>query len=263
VLGTFFSVAAIEQHSINQTLADCNSGNVSVCDDVSKSLQSEITNRDYLAKPVIKAANDCLTKNWCKDSDFLGKDLTLLSPELKVKLDARVEAWKAERKKAKAEIAAMRKKAAENKILKASWGDWVYGKPTDNATGKKYRTANVSSENSLYLSSPYDGEQSAYLRLRTHPRYGFDVYVQIEKGQILCDDYNNTNVLVRFDDGPAVPYSCGEPADYSSNLVFIRGGEQFEAAMKKAKMAHITLNLYQEGSKTLTFKVKGYDSSKI
>jgi len=70
-------------------------------------------------------------------------------------------------------------------------------------------------------------------------------------------------VLVRFDDGPAVPYSCGEAADYSTNVVFIRGAKQFEAGIKKAKMAHITMSLYQGGSKTMTFKVNGYDAGRV
>ena len=262
LLAGMAGLLAIDSNYKNQRLGECNSGDLTACKALPKSFQPRITNREHLALPVIFAANKCIENPWyCKD--LKGLDLGLLPPDLKEKLDTKIEKRAAAKKKAAAEIAALRKKAAEEKALQATMGDWYYGSPTDDATGKKYKTATIYSENKFNLSSPYDGEQEASLKMRTHPRWGFDAIVRIEKGQILCDTYNNTTVLVRFDDGPAVPYSCGEPADHSSDVVFIRGAEKFEAGMKRAKMAHITLRIYQEGSRTMTFKVNGYDSGKV
>ena len=98
---------------------------------------------------------------------------------------------------------------------------------------------------------------------RSSQRRGFNVFVKLEKGQILCNTYSNDTLLVRFDDGPAVPYRCAGSASNSTDIVFIQNEAQFEAGMKRAKMAYITLNMYQSGPKTMRFKVKGYDSGKV
>jgi len=260
---------ALDSNYKNQRLGECNSGDLNACQELPESFQPRITNREHLALPVISAANKCIENPWyCKK--LKGLDQGLLPLDLKAKLDTKLEKRAAEKKKAEAEIAAAEKKRADLKkkeeaerAERATWGDWRYFTRTDDATGKPYKLAELDAENNFNLSSPYDGLQRAELTLRAHPRWGFDAIVGIDRGQILCGSYSNTTVLVRFDDGPAVPYSCGEPADHSSEYVFIRNAKQFEAGMKRANMAYITIRLYQGGSQTMKFKVKGYDSGKV
>ena len=110
---------------------------------------------------------------------------------------------------------------------------------------------------------PYSGIQYGTFTVRNHPRFGVDAYLSIREGQLLCDSYSNTNVLVRFDDGPATHYRCGEPADHSSTYVFIHNVAGLEARMKAAKKMYVTVSVYQEGSRTWEFNVKGYDRSKV
>ena len=110
---------------------------------------------------------------------------------------------------------------------------------------------------------PYSGTQHGTFTIRNHPRFGVDASLTIEKGQLLCDSYSNTAVLVRFDNGPATRYSCNSPADHSSNTVFIKNVAGIEAGMNTAKKMFITVSVYQEGSRTWEFNVRNYDHSKV
>ena len=244
-------------------LQQCNSGDVAFCQDVPKTMQKRITNNDWLAMPVIKVAEKCLEfVSWCGD-DLSGLDLSLLPNELKTRLDIRVEQIAKDKEKAEIKAKAEAKRLAAERAERATWGDWSYDQFTDDATGKSYKRASVRSENSINLGFPYSGTQYGTLYLRQHPRWGFDAFVAIRQGQILCGNYKNTSVLIRFDEGPAVKYRCNEPADLSSETVFIRDAQNFEVGLKRAQKAYITLNLYQGGQKTFIFKVKGYDSGKV
>jgi len=153
--------------------------------------------------------------------------------------------------------------AARIAAEKATWGDWIYSVDDDQASGKKGKSATLSSENTLDFSFPYGGEQHGSLMIRQHPRYGFDAIVSIEKGQILCSTYSNPYILVRFDGGGVQRFECQEAADRDSTYVFMTNAEAFESQMRRAKMVYITLTFYQEGSQTLKFKVKGFDPSKV
>jgi len=166
----------------------------------------------------------------------------------------------------KARAAELERKKAETARIeaeKATWGQWDYSVDEDMASGKRGKSATLLSENQLNLGFPYEGEQYGRLMLRQHPRYGFDVIISIQKGQILCSEYSNPYVLVRFDNGPVQKFECAEPEDHDSTYTFLRNEESFESQVKYAKMAYITLTLYQEGSQTLKFKVKGFDPTKI
>ena len=162
--------------------------------------------------------------------------------------------------KALAEQKRQREKAAAER---AAAGKWSYNTYTDDATGRPSKTASLTSENSMEFASPYTGIQYGRFTVRNHPRYGVDAYLSIDKGQLLCNSYQNTNVLVRFDNGSASTYACGEPADYSNDVVFIRGVGRLEERMRTAQKMYITVSVYDEGSRTWEFDVKGYNKNKI
>lgn len=166
--------------------------------------------------------------------------------------------------KAKEEKLAKEKaEAARIAAEKATWGDWIYSIEDDEASGKKGKSATLLSENTLSFSFPYGGEQHGSLTIRQHPRYGFNAIVSIQEGQILCSEYSNPHILVRFDGGTVQRFRCSESADHDSTYTFINNAEGFESQMRRAKMVYITLTFYQEGSQTLKFKVKGFDPSKV
>ena len=74
---------------------------------------------------------------------------------------------------------------------------WNYSESTDEMGRGEVQIAFVRSSNTISLDSPYQGDQHATLSLRKHPKYGNDVYISIDKGQLLDSDYNE-KTEVRF-----------------------------------------------------------------
>lgn len=140
----------------------------------------------------------------------------------------------------------------------AQSGNWRYDRSSDGMGRGEIKTARLQSANTVTFGSPYGGPQRAVLVLRAHPRYGRDVYVDLDRSQFLCR-IDGCSVLVRFDDAAPVRYSATEPADHSSNTLFIRGYDRFVAAMMKAKRVRIEAAFYREGNRLLEFDLAGYD----
>jgi hypothetical protein len=143
--------------------------------------------------------------------------------------------------------------------------EWTYSDLADGMTSGRVRTANLVSSNSLSLPFPYEGVQHARLILRRHPRWGKNVILTIEKGQILCHDssFEPCYVQVRFDDGKAIPFHASNSADHDSSVIFINGFDRFVTQLKKAKRLSIEIVLFQAGTHTLEFKVGGLDEGQL
>ncbi len=139
---------------------------------------------------------------------------------------------------------------------------WTYYQTDDDMGKGAVYTAHVSSTNTVEFSFPYSGEQHATLFLRTHPRWGKNLYFRIEKGQLLCNSYDGCNVLIRFDDGAAMNFSAIGPEDNSTEILFIQNYGRFVEKMLKAKRVRIAVNVYQEGAPTFEFDVSDFDLAK-
>jgi hypothetical protein len=85
----------------------------------------------------------------------------------------------------------------------------------------------------------------------------------IERGQILCPSYDGCRVQVRFDDDKPVYYYASGPADHSSELVFLNQPAKFIERARKAKVARISLNIYDNGSPVFEFPIADFDVSKL
>ena len=102
----------------------------------------------------------------------------------------------------------------------------------------------------------------ATLTIRKHPKYGQDVYISIEKGQLLDSDYHGT-VKVRFDNGKVTSFRSSRPDDGSSNTLFLKGAfSAFTSQLQKAKELKIEVPVYQAGDQVLTFNVSGFKGVK-
>ncbi|WP_424145540.1 hypothetical protein [Stenotrophomonas rhizophila] len=140
---------------------------------------------------------------------------------------------------------------------------WSYSTYQDDMSGKTVRTAKVTSTNSFNFDFPYSGRQKAELTIRRHPRWGNDVMVSIEKGQILCNSFSSCPVRVRFDDEPAKTFTGNEPSDNSSEMVFIPGYKTLTTKLGKAKRLRVEFNVYQQGSVMAEFDVSGFDAKRM
>ena len=140
---------------------------------------------------------------------------------------------------------------------------WQYSDHQDDMSSGRYRLAQKLSTNEFSFSSPYGGPQRASLTLRSHPRYGREVILSIERGQLLCQPIGQCVVAVRFDEAPARNFSVVEPADHSSNTLFIQNFPRFSTGLAKAKVVRISVPVYEEGEQTFTFDAAGFDVAKL
>lgn len=139
---------------------------------------------------------------------------------------------------------------------------WSYTYSPDPMSSKDVVSASIGSENTLEFDFPYAGPQRGRLTLRKHPRWGSDVMVSVERGQILCSSYS-CPVRVRFDDGPTRTLTGNEAADNSSELLFVPGFNDFHRRLIAAKKLRIEVNVHQEGAVLMEFDVEGFDPAKL
>lgn len=139
---------------------------------------------------------------------------------------------------------------------------WIYSVREDKMTGGATHQAFVLSTNTVNFDFPYAGEQHGRLSLRTDPKYGRDIIFSIERGQLLCQSYEDCDVLVRFDNGKPEKFSAVGPADNSSETVFFRNYDRFLGKLLKAKTVRISLNVYQQGAPVFEFDVSGFNQAK-
>ena len=130
-------------------------------------------------------------------------------------------------------------------------------------TSKPRLTVTILSDNTLTFDFPYQGVQRGQLMLRRHPKWGNDVIISIERGQILCHSYGDCDVSVRFDDDPIINYQGTEPSDNSSEYVFLPAFSKFHTRLKTAKRVRVQFNVYQQGMVFLDFNVKGYEPLRL
>ena len=132
---------------------------------------------------------------------------------------------------------------------------WHYFTTNDEMTTKDIVTAQTNSLNKQDLHWPYGPGIAATLTLRKHPRSGKNVYVSIDKGQILCRSYESCSITIRFDARPAVKFSAIGPSDGSTEVIFIQNYAKFFAELKKSKKVLVELPMYQDGNRSWQFDV--------
>jgi hypothetical protein len=136
---------------------------------------------------------------------------------------------------------------------------WLYSEHTDAMTSKPTRHAIIRSENAVSFDFPYQGLQHATLTLRDHPTYGKDVFLSIERGQILCQSYQDCSLRIRFDEASPSQWAAVGPADNGTTTAFIRGYSRFLANLRRSSMVRIQVPVYQEGEPVFEFEVGGFD----
>lgn len=136
----------------------------------------------------------------------------------------------------------------------AADADWAYEKQIDKMTSQQSAFARMDSVDELNLTRPYNGPNRGRLVVRKHARYGVDVMVTVDKGQIICSKYRGCNINVRFDDRPPMTFQGGEPEDYSRTTVFILNSKRFIAEAKKAKRILVGVTFHENGEVPMEFR---------
>ncbi len=133
---------------------------------------------------------------------------------------------------------------------------WTYTETADAMHDTKTKFACVTSTNEVRLDFPYH-DTTAQVCLRKSPQYGLDAFISLNgNGQILCG-IESCTVHVRFDKGAVQSFPGVEPADHSSNVLFINSTQRLISALKKSSTTVVELQFFQQGSQQLIFNTKG------
>ena len=133
---------------------------------------------------------------------------------------------------------------------------WSLQTKQDEMDDSKSYWYSLQSDNYANFDFPYEGDSYLTITVRWMKKYGYDVLLEITKGQMVGNEYNGTNyVRVRFDGGKVQKFYYNEPNDGSSNLVFLRNAQKFIEKCKNAKDIIIEQEFYQEGVHQFKFHV--------
>lgn len=133
---------------------------------------------------------------------------------------------------------------------------WKYHNKKDEMTGVTTRYATLKSTQSLNFAFPYGGTNHPEITLRTTASGGYEVLLEVAKGQFICH-YKDCTVMVRFDDGKQVSFSAEQPSDHSSTALFLNPASKFIKGIRAAKITKIEATFYQEGNSVLKFDSSG------
>ena len=131
---------------------------------------------------------------------------------------------------------------------------WVYKEETDKMTSKVNKYAILVSTSSLSLSSPYQGQNYAALRVRQRAGSSPEVMLTITKGQMMCRSFSPCAIKVRFDDAPPVTFRGVGSSDHDPTVAFIESESKFIAAAAKAKTILVQTEIFHNGAPIMEFK---------
>lgn len=132
---------------------------------------------------------------------------------------------------------------------------WQVTAPTDAMSGKVVKIAELRSVNSERFAFPYQGDTYATLYVRHRDGGPYDVMVRLDRGQIICHT-ENCGVQIRLDDDPPQTLEGLKPNDGSANAVFLPGAKSLYAKIRKAKLLHVALTIYKQGTVVYEFEVQ-------
>ena len=131
---------------------------------------------------------------------------------------------------------------------------WEYSEKNDEMYGE-CRFASIMSKN--FVMQDIYGKTYANLTIRYTKLDGYDVFVLVSSGSLLCSRHDGTNyVMVKFDEDEPIKYVTTKPEDRSSNMLFIEKSRAFIKRAQNAKKILIQVNLYKEGNPRFSFEPK-------
>ena len=134
---------------------------------------------------------------------------------------------------------------------------WDYESEVDEMDGSTTKTAIVVSSNVVEFDFPYNGGSTLDICVRKTKKYGTDVLIGISKGQFNSNEYTGTNyVTVKFDNNAPIKFTTVEPADYSSDVLFLQNPKKFIRLAKNAKTIKVEAPFFRDGWRVFTFNTE-------
>ena len=122
----------------------------------------------------------------------------------------------------------------------------------------------IDSSNQVNFDFPYGGAQNGHLVVRKMANSrNYEVIFRIDRGQLICNDFENCTISIKFDEAPASSYSVSHSTDQNSTLFFINNAQGFVRKLEHASMVKIQPTVYQNGSPVFIFPTKGFSLAKL
>jgi hypothetical protein len=159
---------------------------------------------------------------------------------------------------ANALLGPLRDTLAIEETLGQSRAKWSYNRSSDLETSRDVFHAQIESENIISLAPPYEGDQRGALYFRTHPRYGRQIYLQLERGSLVCPSFGGCTVDVQFDDEPQVQWEATRVGDLSPQMLFILEHDTFVQRVLETNTLRIQPTIFPEERPVFEFDVSGF-----
>lgn len=142
-----------------------------------------------------------------------------------------------------------------NKVDVGKKSAWIESTSIDEMTDATTIWMTLTSDNHFDLGFPYNGGTRLTITVRYRKQDGNHVMLSVNRGQLLASTYSGgNNVVIRFDDDAAMTFSTTEPADYSSDMLFLKNPKKFINRAKTAKIIKVQVPLYDNGNQVFIFK---------
>lgn len=134
--------------------------------------------------------------------------------------------------------------------------EWIYGEKVDEMRGVTNTWVSLPSENTVPLKFPYSPGSSLAIVVRNMPKkYGTDVYLLAEKGQLSCS-LRDCHFFVKFDDGAVEKIPATRSTGGSRDTLFLtdKATPGFIKKLKTAKKIIVEVDFYKASSQQFRFE---------
>ena len=136
--------------------------------------------------------------------------------------------------------------------------EWTTSEFVNSLTNEKVAVTCQKSSNKLEFDFPYNGGSVGEICIRKGRTRGFEAYITITKGQILCSSFSYCSLQARFDGKPLTNFSGISPNDGATDTMFLLPAARVANELGRSKVFKIGVKFYQSGTQVLEFDTATY-----
>lgn len=133
---------------------------------------------------------------------------------------------------------------------------WKYSEEVDKMEGTTTYFAELPSTNKINFQFPYKGGSRLAINLRNKGA-GNEVFLYLDKGQIMPSLRGEKTMKFKFDDENTVNYAYTTASGAANNYVFIDKKNEVIKKLLKAKKVMIEIEAYNEGLVVFEYDTEG------
>jgi len=133
---------------------------------------------------------------------------------------------------------------------------WEYSEEIDKMEGTTSYFAELPSTNKINFKFPYKGGSTLSINLRNKGT-GNEVYLYLDKGQIMPSLMGEKSMKFKFDDESTVTYSYTTASGAANNYVFINKQKEVINKLLKSKKVMIEIEIFNEGLNVFEYDSEG------